>query len=340
MNSHMKKIVIIIAMAVAAIPAMAQDTVSGAALFENYFYRMGFHPDSSQFPMEIAHNLGITGGEIMFLCNTDDTIAVYGIAAILSNPKEHSFAWWLAADTTEAGANSYLRLYLPSADSAICVRQVMVNPFTTPTAYFVNFAGYPTSDRHYMERMVEQTFDEPILVHGRFYVGKTCYGTTGVTRYDDNGDPYTIDTHLEGHMGQINLPKDTYDSLMFYVPYHRGQKWLKDRKNRYTIMYPMIMPPDSVGTDTVTTPINLVERMTGISPNPTSGLAKVLSSSGIIKVEAYDMSGARIATLLPAEGSSRPLSMTVDTRRWPVGAYILRIHTPMGVATKKLTVVR
>ena len=78
-------------------------------------------------------------------------------------------------------------------------------------------------------------------------------------------------------------------------------------------------------------------RLTGVMPNPAAEAAKVVSSFGLSRVEAYNLAGEKVDELqLP----SPSLSATLDIRRWPVGAYILRIHTPQGVATKKLSVAR
>ncbi|MBR6291671.1 MAG: T9SS type A sorting domain-containing protein [Bacteroidales bacterium] len=52
-------------------------------------------------------------------------------------------------------------------------------------------------------------------------------------------------------------------------------------------------------------------------------------------VEAFNMAGEKVHTLrLP----DAPLTATLDVRRWPSGTYLLRIHTPQGIAVKKLVV--
>ena len=81
----------------------------------------------------------------------------------------------------------------------------------------------------------------------------------------------------------------------------------------------------------------LLGRLTGVMPNPAAETAKVVSSFGISRIEAYNMAGERVHEVRVPDGS---LSATLDLRRLPAGAYILRIHTPQGVATKKLTVRR
>jgi len=78
-------------------------------------------------------------------------------------------------------------------------------------------------------------------------------------------------------------------------------------------------------------------RLTGVVPNPAAETARVVSSFGLQRVEAFDLSGRKVDDIQLSEGS---LSITLDISRWPQSTYILRIHTPMGVATKKLAVRR
>ena len=80
---------------------------------------------------------------------------------------------------------------------------------------------------------------------------------------------------------------------------------------------------------------SLLQRLAGVMPNPAGKTAKVVSSFGMTLVEVYNMAGEKVHTLrLP----DAPLTATLDVGRWPSGAYILRIHTPQGVAVKKLAV--
>ena len=80
---------------------------------------------------------------------------------------------------------------------------------------------------------------------------------------------------------------------------------------------------------------SLLQRLTGVMPNPAAETAKVVSSFGMTLVEVYNMAGEKVHTLrLP----DAPLTATLDVGRWPSGAYILRIHTPQGIAVKKLAV--
>ncbi len=83
--------------------------------------------------------------------------------------------------------------------------------------------------------------------------------------------------------------------------------------------------------------VSLLQRLTGVTPNPATETAKVVSSFGISYIEAYDIAGQKVNEL---RFTSPSLSATLDVRRWPAGAYILRIHTPLGIAVKKLNVTR
>ena len=81
----------------------------------------------------------------------------------------------------------------------------------------------------------------------------------------------------------------------------------------------------------------LLGRLVGVMPNPAGTTAKVVSSFGLTMVEAFNMAGERVCTLrLP----DAPLAATLDVSRWPSGSYLLRIHTPQGVITRKLMVRR
>ena len=55
----------------------------------------------------------------------------------------------------------------------------------------------------------------------------------------------------------------------------------------------------------------------------------------VLLLEAFNAAGEKVHELrLP----DMPLSATLDVSRWPSGTYILRLHTPQGVASKKLIV--
>ena len=75
----------------------------------------------------------------------------------------------------------------------------------------------------------------------------------------------------------------------------------------------------------------LLAGMITLSPNPATQTVTVESPLPMTLLEAYDEKGALMTS------TATP---TLDVSRWPTGVYLLRIYTPQGVATKKLTVAR
>ena len=106
------------------------------------------------------------------------------------------------------------------------------------------------------------------------------------------------------------------------------------------ILFPILTPlPDTTTNDTTLSAgePDMLRRYTAVTPNPATGRAKVVSSFGLTLVEAFNAAGEKVHELrLP----DAPLTATIDVSRWPSGTYILRLHTPQGIATKKLVVSR
>ncbi|MCR4658690.1 MAG: T9SS type A sorting domain-containing protein [Bacteroidales bacterium] len=75
--------------------------------------------------------------------------------------------------------------------------------------------------------------------------------------------------------------------------------------------------------------------MVTLSPNPATDEVSIDSPVPMALVEAYDEKGACI---LRQELNTQHSSL--NTKTWSSGAYVLRIHTQQGVATKRLTVMR
>ena len=71
-----------------------------------------------------------------------------------------------------------------------------------------------------------------------------------------------------------------------------------------------------------------------LTPNPAATSVNLTASAPITLIEAIDESG-KLATTIHADGVT---ALALDLRRWPQGAYIVRIHTLQGVVIKKLTV--
>ena len=92
---------------------------------------------------------------------------------------------------------------------------------------------------------------------------------------------------------------------------------------------------DTTIVDTVGIAQRMLERYTGLQPNPAAERVQVLSSFGLTGVEVYNAAGAKVAEQ-PATG----YHATLDVGALPAGPYLVRIKTPNGTATKKLLVQR
>lgn len=83
--------------------------------------------------------------------------------------------------------------------------------------------------------------------------------------------------------------------------------------------------------------VNLADRLTLVKPNPAAETVKVVSSIGMNHLEVFNIAGTQV---LNRKITSGELSYTIDVSLWPIGTYIIHIHTPHGVVTKKLVVRR
>ena len=78
---------------------------------------------------------------------------------------------------------------------------------------------------------------------------------------------------------------------------------------------------------------DMVARYVTVQPNPATNEARVLSSFGLTRIEAFDAGGRQV---MGREATG--VEATLDVTSWPRGTYLLRITTPLGTATKKLLV--
>ena len=83
-------------------------------------------------------------------------------------------------------------------------------------------------------------------------------------------------------------------------------------------------PPESVSD---------LERFTQMMPNPASGQVTVLSSYRLSRVVVYDLRGHAVL-----EHADAGLATTIDVSTLAKGIYVVAIHTPAGIATKRLVV--
>ena len=74
-----------------------------------------------------------------------------------------------------------------------------------------------------------------------------------------------------------------------------------------------------------------LSRFTQLMPNPAHDVVNVLSSYRLSRVAVYDLNGHKVA-----EQEACGIAATIDIAALPKGTYIVAIHTPYGIATKRL----
>ena len=77
-----------------------------------------------------------------------------------------------------------------------------------------------------------------------------------------------------------------------------------------------------------------LDRFTQLMPNPAREVVTVLSSYRIGRVAVYDLQGRKVLE----QQEDDALAATLDISALPTGVYVVAIHTPAGIATKRLVV--
>lgn len=346
----MKKILLFfigLAFAMTSGSVAAQDTLD-ILQKTNYYSHSGCDLDS------LCKNYGfntwggwqnVCGSEMAAVFISNTALTVYGIVACLTEtfPEESVY------DTSYDHSIQHLRLYLPSAGGPQCVRQARIHLHHTPISYYADFHDVLNGMNPYIPTY-ERYFDSAITVTGKFYCGMTY--TAREPYHADNGHTYGCEYpqfYLMEIHGLIDWSGDnhyTYDCLdTIWSGYTRcgetGTQWREEcyghGSNTKLLIFPILTPPDSTyvpDTASADGP-SLADRLTGVMPNPASEIAKIVSSFGLTHVEIYNSKGTKIY-----DQPATDYSTTVNTSNWPAGIYIVRIYTPYGTATKRLTIVR
>ena len=320
--------------------AFAQDTLDMLQRGEGNYY---YSPDGCNMDSLLKNYLtdcyggyiNACGSEIAVVFHTDTALTVYGIAAGLTE----SFPEETVYDTSYQQSIEYLRLYLPGSNAPFWVRQARIHLHHTPISYYANFSQVLNGLDPYIP-MYEQYFDSAITVTGKFYCGLTF---SARQPYHIHGNTYTLE-FPEFYLMKIGAPSNTYmcvDTITYAsIPCdNRERQWTEradmQRQSKYLI-FPILTPPDSTyvpDTLSVNGP-SLANRMTSVMPNPATESVKVVSNFGMEHVEIYNATGTKVFDE-PATG----YSITINTSEWLAGIYVVRIHTPYGIATKTLSIV-
>ena len=363
----MKKSVLLFAIVIATVfGATAQDTIDMLGQQrEGYLYSHDYYGYVEGVSVSIWGGFG-NGGDVGKYFSTDDSLTIYGIAIGVtdgvSRYRNLEYYYSLIHDTSNANAYEYVRLYEPYPNSLRCIRQQIINVRQSPIAYVASYHNtlHPNDPISYVN-MYERYFDTPATVVDSFYVGMSTSNTSLYIDNDGNRWEYSRIPLMIQALG--NFSHITRDTLMFYAT--NGAEWVRATYDgSYMLVFPILLPPDTVyasdttniggdtlivndttiiGTDTIVTTDTLLAiadtcllgHLIGVVPNPASATARVVSSVGISRIEAFDLSGRKVDDVRVPDSS---LSVTLDVDHWTQGTYILRIHTPMGIVSKKLVV--
>ena len=274
---------------------------------------------------------------------TDDTLTVYGLAAAI----DKTILSW-TGDTSCSHCYTWLMIYEADGDSLrrlVDSASTYVHVWQKPTYYLEMNLKKPQYDEMWPKFPIyERYFPTPVQVTDSFYIGflyadKDCNpsqsynalvsiavvpnfdddSTVAEMFYEDCYSPYT-DTYYEG-WARSHTPRGYYKKILFPIV---------DTSVSYTGAGIVVEDTTlSVGTQ------RLLEMSTVVKPNPARNTARVVSGVGLTRIEAYDVQGTKVADLPVAGGD-----VTLDVSRWASGVYVLRLHTPMGIVSKRLSVSR
>ena len=281
---------------------------------------------------------------------TSDTLTVYGIAISAYIPTASLNDYEYATISLDS-AFEYLRVYKRVGDSMTVVgdSMLMLHMRDTPVSYYMDvdkvvkpLVSWLPPQEIPLFPIYEVYYNSPFTVTDSFFVGITNYHYhidaservyTSVPIDINGASPYPYD-HKE-------------DDIMAGCKRESDGKWVFFTTGIHLFMYPIIALCDTTQADTTVVDTTIVDtgdtvairmpeyfgRYVSVSPNPATGSAEVLSSFGLSRVEVFNAAGRKVMDL-KAEG----LKATLDVSKLPSGAYLLRIHTPQGMTTKKLVV--
>ena len=340
----MKKIALAMAFVAAfGVTVMAQDTIATDTLKSSYFHNRWFDQDT----LLLSQNgyVSFHFSELAFAYHTDDTMKVYGVAISSSLDTNIYGNTWL--DTTLDKVYRTVRLYVPEGDSLrmLAERQLYIKDAEVAYYMAMNKRDLFMPDSTVKPFPVyELFFDSPVAVKDTFYIGfnyeTNCkYLDPTLGRVFNYKYTMTINGFLQS--GRKDTVTRAQRRTEESPNYDQGTWKIMTRIAPQTIvfLYAITEPDDGTGggsgsdTTLTITASDAAARYVSVQPNPAVDEARVLSSLGLERIEAYNAGGQKVY-----EGKAEGLEATLDVKGWPRGTYLLRITTPMGTVTKKLLV--
>ncbi len=335
---------------VCALSAAAQDSLYVSPLPKEEYYCKEFpEEDTVKYDESWSSTEVDITAKILYI---SDTLTVYGIAAVIVDP---NFRWrrqgWepdpadlisLYADTSYSGCIESLRLYRFDTNTANTLTQVgedlTIHLIDTPLSYYWDIqkvSGMMRDEGEILPPLpvYERYFSSPHTVADSFCIAFTFfsyYFAPNGLRSRYGMGPFTMTPHTPKFPPWLEPTADYWNSQWYF--WRRGYTHCK-------LYFPILKPNPAGGggggDSLAAGQADMLQRMVSVSPNPANGRARVLSSFGLTRIEAFAPDGRPML-----DRQAGGLTADLDLAGWPVGTYLLRIHTPVGTATRKLVVSR
>ena len=370
----MKKTVLLITALLVISGATAQDTLVSAYPKSTYFYDAWIDSGGmtlANFPTGeyltakycdagkdtlhvygIAASLGITNDWLVR--DRDNHEEVYDYLCLYKR----------AADTLQAVSDSLLvHMYDTPVSYYFLLNQPLYysNPSNRPYPFYERFFDTPVAmtDSFYVGLTNRSWEPEMVVseVDSGLYAGRLCHPAVLLNAYAWPGQFPPVKVMLAGYMIHHTAP-GIYDYTLRWRFYDLTNPMQSLPGIGYPLIFPILTPPDTTPdnpidtttidtthidtthidtthVDTVGINVRLLERYTGLQPNPAAERVQVLSSFGLQHIEVFNAAGTKVQ-----EQKATGYSATLDIRALPAGPYLVRITTPRGTVTKKLLVQR
>lgn len=346
-NKNLKiGIVALLALVAIVWPAAAQDTVHGCTLPRNYyssFWMDHAYAANHYFTFTFDTRAPLYGWRHY----TDSALTIYGLAVAMGTQADYRPNLSQdGQDTSHSGLqDEILTVWEMHRNTVTTVESLKVPVGIRPPDYYwdLQLPSASIDGDLPILPIYENYFDKPVVVEDSFIVGrnsvnndnihiaclKVSDSVEGAFLWYPNNGIYTFNTP------SYSMEVHHYDDTIIYDTVETWSGWKRENGSipaGFIVLFPILTPmPDT--THVGIAEMSPVERNTVVSPNPATGMVKVASGFGLQAVEVFDASGAKVH-----EQCASGMQTTLDVSRWPRGVYMLRVHTPMGIATKKLIV--
>ena len=364
----MKRLFVLLLLGAVALPMMGQVSLQTNQLPDNYLYDCWYNPDSTSQHLVLVREMAQVSKRLYgkYFSISKDPVRIYGVAVSMSTfdlesyiyehwtsdgdvYKDSSAYYYYLNEMCDTGAYDeayeYWGLYEHEADSLRLVSpQLMVNIKTTPVTYYINLGPMrdaslgPTILPSVPIPFYEMYFDSAVTMTDSFYVCMTCHNYSREDKCP--GKKFYTWPVLWHKIALDPRPRPCSDKTGWcYLRTSPPDDWDFQMTTEYVYcIFPIL--DTSHRSDYVDTTLHSVaaaglEQYVSVTPNPAVSEMRVVSSVGMSQVEAYDVKGVKVMD----EWVSGP-DVTLNVGTWPEGVYVMHLHTPLGIAVKRVVVKR